>query len=171
MLEQLPEAVSDGAWADQAADVVDIPSRRVVADPRRAALLQGEWLGHPLHPMLTDLPIGFWTAASVLDLIGGTAMRPAAQRMVALGVLCVPLTAAAGLADYSGFKSAHGRRVAAVHALGNASATGVYLASWLARRRGHHRVGAVLALGGATLATVAGLLGGHLVFAGDEGAE
>ena len=171
MLEQLPEAVSGAAWADQLADVIDVPSGGVVADPHLASLLQGEWLGHPLHPMLTDLPIGFWTSASVLDLIGGKSMRPAAQRMVALGVLCVPLTAAAGLADYPGFKSAGGRRVAAVHAVGNVSATGVYLVSWLARRRGHHRLGAVLALGGATLATVAGLLGGHLVFAGDQDEE
>ena len=34
--------------------------------------LHGLWLGHPLHPMLTDVPIGAWTAAGVLDLLPGT---------------------------------------------------------------------------------------------------
>lgn len=48
--------------------------------------LSGTWLGHPLHPVLTDLPIGFWTSAVVLDVMGRQ-HRPAAQRLVALGVI------------------------------------------------------------------------------------
>jgi hypothetical protein len=32
--------------------------------------LYGTWLGHPLHPAMTDLPIGFWTSSFVLDLAG-----------------------------------------------------------------------------------------------------
>ncbi|HEY3485242.1 MAG TPA: hypothetical protein VGK49_07650, partial [Ilumatobacteraceae bacterium] len=42
-----------------------------VAGGRVRQVLGGEWLGHPLHPALTDLPIGFWTSAFVLDMIGG----------------------------------------------------------------------------------------------------
>src|SRR3954447_9916908 len=45
--------------------------------------LHGRWLGHPLHPMLTDLPIGFWTSAFVLDFVGGPGARAAARRLVA----------------------------------------------------------------------------------------
>src|SRR5262245_66303584 len=30
--------------------------------------LHGTWLGHPLHPVLTDVPLGAWTVATVLDL-------------------------------------------------------------------------------------------------------
>ena len=37
-------------------------------------VLSGTWLGHPLHPALSDLPIGFWTSSFVLDLaVGGDA--------------------------------------------------------------------------------------------------
>ena len=31
--------------------------------------LNGTWLGEPLHVVLTDLPIGAWTAAMVFDLL------------------------------------------------------------------------------------------------------
>ena len=31
--------------------------------------LHGVWLGHPLHPVLTDIPVGAWTAAVILDLV------------------------------------------------------------------------------------------------------
>ena len=41
------------------------------AMPSRArSVLGGDWLGHPLHPLLTDLPIGFWTSSFVLDFAG-----------------------------------------------------------------------------------------------------
>ena len=49
--------------------------------------LSGTWLGHPLHPLLTDLPIGFWTSAFTLDLLGGKSTRRAATQLVAWGVL------------------------------------------------------------------------------------
>jgi uncharacterized membrane protein len=167
-IEQLPTAIADANWSDDIVDVVDSFASVVVADPTRKSLFQGGWLGHPLHPMLTDVPIGFWTAATVLDFVGGRQMRPASQRLVALGLLSVPMTVAAGLADFAEFDSKRKRRVAAVHAAGNASATGAYFASWLARRRGHHLRGALLALVGAMVATGAGYLGGHLSF-GDVG--
>src|ERR671936_876851 len=31
--------------------------------------LHGTWLGHPLHPVLTDVPIGAWTTAVLLDAL------------------------------------------------------------------------------------------------------
>jgi hypothetical protein len=31
--------------------------------------LNGTWLGEPLHAVLTDLPVGAWTAAMVFDLV------------------------------------------------------------------------------------------------------
>src|SRR4051794_22832493 len=49
--------------------------------------LSGVWLGHRLHPLLTDLPIGAWTSAGVLDVVGGRSSRPAADRLVTLGIL------------------------------------------------------------------------------------
>ena len=58
-------------------------------------------LGHPLHPVLTDLPIGFWTSAWVLDLIGGEDHAPAAQLLVGLGLLSTVPTIATGAADWT----------------------------------------------------------------------
>ena len=125
-------------------------------------LLQGtKWLGHSLHPMLTDLPIGFWTSAWVLDIIGPRRYRDAARVMVGLGVLSAIPAAASGAADWSETDGGT-RRVGLVHAAANGSAVALYLGSWLARRRGHNARGIALGWAGATAATVAGYLGGHL---------
>jgi hypothetical protein len=58
-----------------------IPSKGPVKDA-----LSGTWLDHPLHPMLTDLPSGFWTSAWVLDVVGGESERDAARRLI--GAVC-----------------------------------------------------------------------------------
>lgn len=126
-------------------------------------LLHGVWLGHPLHPLLTDLPIGFWTSAFVLDFVGGRRARPAADALVGLGVASALPTAAAGLADWSELNKPE-RRSGAVHAMANILATALYACSFLARRAGRRRRGVMLGIAGASAATVGGFLGGHLTF-------
>src|SRR5687767_566274 len=126
-------------------------------------VLHGVWLGHPVHPVLTDLPIGFWTSAFVLDLVGGRRAQPAADALVGLGVASALPTAAAGLADWSELNEPE-RRTGVVHAAGNIAATTLYGLSFLARRRGQRRRGVLLGLAGATAATAGGFLGGHLTF-------
>jgi nitrite reductase/ring-hydroxylating ferredoxin subunit/uncharacterized membrane protein len=136
-----------------------IPSHGPVKDA-----LSGTWLDHPLHPMLTDLPIGFWTSAWVLDIVGSERDRDAARRLVGAGVLCAVPAALAGAADWSDTEGAS-RRVGVVHAVVNSSALALYAGSWIARRRGRHARGVALSWAGATFATVGGFLGGHLVAA------
>jgi nitrite reductase/ring-hydroxylating ferredoxin subunit/uncharacterized membrane protein len=126
-------------------------------------LLHGVWLGHPLHPLLTDLPIGFWTSAFVLDLVGGRKGQPAADALVALGVVSALPTAAAGLADWSEL-SRPDQRSGAVHAAANLTATALYAWSFVARRRGRRLRGVALGMAGSAAATVGGFLGGHLTF-------
>lgn len=125
--------------------------------------LQGGWLGHALHPLLTDLPIGFWTSSWVLDIVGGRESRAAADALVGFGVLSALPTAASGLADWTDL-SAPVRRVGAVHAAANVTATVVYAASWAARRRGRRGTGIALGMVGAVAATLGGHLGGDLVY-------
>jgi nitrite reductase/ring-hydroxylating ferredoxin subunit/uncharacterized membrane protein len=125
-------------------------------------LLSGTWLGHPLHPLLTDLPIGFWTSAFTLDLVGGTRTRRASTQLVAWGVLSAVPTALSGAADW-GDTTGPARRIGLVHAAANGTALAFYAASWWSRVRGRHARGVVLGLAGATAATVGGYLGGHLV--------
>jgi len=126
--------------------------------------LRGDWLGHALHPALTDLPIGCWVAAGLLDVVGGRRSRPAATRLLGLGLLAVPPTVASGLAEFGTTDGRAVRRVAAAHAVGNTGATVMYLLSWRARRRGHHLRGMVWSLGGGGLVLAASYLGGHLAF-------
>jgi uncharacterized membrane protein len=118
-----------------------------------------------LHPLLTDLPIGFWTSAGVLDLVGGRRSRTAARRLIGLGLLCVPATAASGLVDYRDMPDRPTQRVGALHAVGNSVAALLYYASWRRRRRGHHLEGVALGFAGGAVASFAGYLGGHMSFA------
>jgi nitrite reductase/ring-hydroxylating ferredoxin subunit/uncharacterized membrane protein len=125
--------------------------------------LHGVWLGHPLHPLLTDVAIGFWTSAFVLDIVGGRRSRRAADTLVALGVASALPTAAAGIADWSELNKPE-RRTGVVHAVANLTATALYGLSLLARIRGRRTRGVLLGFAGATAATAGGFLGGHLVF-------
>src|SRR3954470_238606 len=127
-------------------------------------LLSGTWLGHPLHPLLTDIPIGSFTSATVLDLIGGSSAENAADALVALGLLAAIPTAAAGASDWSDTTGAD-RRTGLVHAWSNLAGLTLYAISLRSRRRGNRTAGTLLALGGMASMTVGGFLGGYLSFA------
>lgn len=127
-------------------------------------LLSGAPLGHALHPVLTDLPIGLWLSASLLDLVGGEESAAAAQRLVGLGLAAAAPTAASGWSDWADTYGGE-RRVGLVHAVANVSAVALYSASLLARRRGRRGLGAMLGLAGAGATVVGGYLGGHLTMA------
>jgi hypothetical protein len=81
---------------DAAVGPVREVGRSVLDSDRLRDLLSGTMLGHPAHPMLVDLPIGFWTSAMALDFTGRR-QRPAARRLVGLGVLSALPTMASGL--------------------------------------------------------------------------
>lgn len=129
-------------------------------------LLSGTKLGHSVHPALTDLVIGSWTSATVLDLIGGPASQPAARRLIAVGIAAYPPTALTGVSDWSDTEIGDDgvRRVGLVHAATNGVALTLYAGSLLARRRGAVGRGKLLALAGAGVAAAGGYLGGHLSY-------
>ena len=139
-------------------------AQALVSDPARRALLLGTQLGHAVHPVLTDAPLGAWMSATVLDLVGGRSARPAARRLVGFGVLTAVPTALTGLAEWS-HTSGRDSRVGVVHAASNSVALMLYGASWVSRRRGHHLKGTVLSLMGGLIAGVGGYLGAHLAIA------
>jgi uncharacterized membrane protein len=126
-----------------------------------ARLLRGAWLGHPVHPLLVTLPIGAWTSAAVLDVTGS---RSAARQLVGVGLLSVPATVLAGLADYPDLTTTQ-RRTGLVHASANAVATAFMVASYVCRRRGRHAAGSALSAAGLAAMGVGGALGGHLAYA------
>jgi nitrite reductase/ring-hydroxylating ferredoxin subunit/uncharacterized membrane protein len=136
-------------------------------------LLSGTFLGHPLHPLLTDVPIGTWTSAVILDLLGGRESERAADLLIAAGIAAAVPTAASGQSDWSdtvqGNKAA--RRIGLVHATANVTALVLYSASLLARRRGRRGRGRALALSGMGALGVGGHLGGHLSYAEAVGVD
>jgi hypothetical protein len=149
---------------DGAVQALEPTMRSALGTGARAALLRGDWLGHAVHPILTDLVIGTWTSASVLDVFGGRGSAPAAQKLVGAGLLAAGPTAWTGWAEWSQAGTRE-KRVGLVHATTNAVAIGAYAASWVARRNGRHGTGAGLALAGAAVSGVGAYLGGHLAAA------
>ncbi|HET9730287.1 MAG TPA: Rieske 2Fe-2S domain-containing protein [Acidimicrobiia bacterium] len=155
---------------DIAANVVTPLVDRMTRSDRVKRTLSGVDLGHRLHPMLTDVPIGCWTTASVLDVIAGRAGRRPARQLVGLGIAAALPTVATGLSDW---RDTYGgsRRLGVVHMTANTFALGLECASWTARRRGRHLRGALYSACAIGAATFGGYLGGHLVFAERVGVD
>ncbi|MBV9543040.1 MAG: Rieske 2Fe-2S domain-containing protein, partial [Chloroflexi bacterium] len=122
--------------------------------------LNGVWLGHPLHPALTDVPIGAWWAGAALDLVGA---RSAADAAITVGVLTAVPTALAGAADWSDTE-AEQRRTGLVHALLNSVGLTCMIGSLFARRGDQRGVGVVLSMLGLTVTSFSAWLGGELVY-------
>jgi nitrite reductase/ring-hydroxylating ferredoxin subunit/uncharacterized membrane protein len=152
-------------------DRLDAVAGRVQAVARSAAerapgakdVLGGTWLGHPLHPLLTDVVVGAWTSALFLDLFGGRGGREGADRLLAAGIVAAVPTSAAGLADFSDLRG-DSRRAGTVHAAGNAAALVLQALSLSARRRGNRRRGVALSTAAYGLAGASAWLGGHLSY-------
>lgn len=155
--------IEGDARLDRLAQPLATAGESVASGPRGDAL-RGTWLGHALHPLLTDFPLGCWLSAGFLDLLGGRSSRRAAQRLVGLGLLAVPPTAASGLTDWSGIRDERTRRIGVAHAVGNGITALLYFRSWRARRRGRQVRGVLWAMTGGLLALGTGYLGGHLSF-------
>ncbi|NUP73314.1 MAG: Rieske 2Fe-2S domain-containing protein, partial [Sinomonas sp.] len=148
-------------------DKIGDPVRTVVqaaVKPRLVRnVLSGTPLGHPLHALLTDFPIGAWSLASLLDLVGGERDEHAADVLVGAGLVAAIPTAAAGLNDWAETFDAPGR-LGVAHAALNVTALGFYGASLAARKSGSRAAGKGLALAGFGILMASGYLGGHLAY-------
>ena len=135
--------------------------------------LSGTWLGHAVHPLLTDVVIGSFTSATLLDLVGGDESGRARERLIAIGIAAYGPTALTGVNDWADTEPADDgvRRVGLVHAATNAAALSLQVASLAARRRGASREGVLLGLAGTTVLAAGGYLGGHLSFAKGVGPD
>lgn len=130
--------------------------------------LHGTWLGHPLHPFLTDIPVGAWTTALVLDIAAARSpdrhARPGdpARQCIAVGLVGAGAAAITGLTDWQ-YTHDNARRLGLAHATLNVAATSLYAASWRARRHGAQARGRVLSSTGYLFVLAGGYLGGSLV--------
>ena len=163
-LRELPLRVEQLDSLDKLAGAVATAVERAAPDGSSVnEALSGTATGHPLHPPLTDVVIGAWTSAVALDWLGGKRGGPAADWLVPLGVLSALPTVAAGLNDAARL-AGPSQRLALVHATTNVVATGLFGASWLARRADRRFVGRLWALAGYATVSLGGYLGGHLSF-------
>jgi nitrite reductase/ring-hydroxylating ferredoxin subunit/uncharacterized membrane protein len=166
----LPETIQRLKQLDAVSEPVAKAVTDVLPPGRVKDALAGTWLGHPVHPVLTDVVVGAWTSAFVLDAIGGERTEQAADTLVGLGVLTAFPTALTGLADWVDTWG-ETRRIGTVHALGNVLAATVYGLSWVARKRGSRGLGVALGLAGMGIASGTAYLGGHLVFGKGVGVD
>jgi uncharacterized membrane protein len=159
--------------------VLDEPARPVRAlgkllspAPVKAAL-SGKWLGHALHPIMTDLVIGSFVSASMLDFLGGDDSETGAERLLAIGIASYAPTALSGMSDWADRADSdpRARRVGIVHAATNAVALSLYGASLASRRGGSQQRGKLLALAGGAALGAGGYLGGHLAYVQGVGVE
>jgi nitrite reductase/ring-hydroxylating ferredoxin subunit len=152
------EKVADRLSAGFDAVIDAVPERERVLDA-----LHGTWLGHPLHPVLTDLPIGAWAFAGFLDAlsIGDEETNPGADAAIGFGIATAIPTAIAGAADWrqTGGES---KRIGVAHALLNSGALSCYLASMLLRPQ-HAGLARLFGFAGLGFVGVSGYLGGHLM--------
>lgn len=162
-----PRALVDQIASAQQLDAIAAPLARAVGRATQPTpvknALSGTWLGHQLHPVLTDVTIGAWLSAAAVDVVGGATGADSARRLTALGILSAVPTAASGLSDWA---ETYGpdQRVGVVHALGNTAALTLQIVSYGARRRGRRALGAALSMTGLGVVAAAGYLGGHLVY-------
>jgi nitrite reductase/ring-hydroxylating ferredoxin subunit/uncharacterized membrane protein len=122
--------------------------------------LNGTWLGHPVHAVLTDVPIGAFTLLILFDLLG----QPGASDVsLVLGLLAMIGAAAAGLADYTDTDD-HPRIVATVHATIMIVTLVVFLLSLVLRLGSGRGVAVILDFVGYLLISAGAYVGGEVVY-------
>lgn len=167
---QIAPAVADREWpildrlADRTQPIIQsmIDRYRGVAD-----VLDGVWLSAPLHPAITDLPIGAAVTAALLDGFAAmTGSRDAdghADAALQVAVLGSAGAAVTGLAEW---RWLHGgkRRPASVHGLMNVAGVALNVGSLAARGAGRRRLGRALSLTSVVIVSLAAHLGGELSY-------
>jgi len=167
---RIQQSLVEQEWIDPFAGAVqDAVGKALEGEvgERVADVLHGTWLGHPLHPVLTDLPIGAWTTAAALDALeaaGRDELAPGADAAIGLGLVGAVATAVTGLVDWQRVGKGKNRRLGTFHMIANVAATAVYAGSLVARRTGNRGLGRTLGWLGFGLMSAGGWLGGALVY-------
>lgn len=166
MSDTLSRISASNPWLDAASSKIVAVVAPILDHDKPAALrdlLYGTWLGHPLHPMLTDVSIGGWTMSMIFDLLGE---EKASDIALELGTLSAAGTALSGAAQWFDLQEMEEpKRLGALHALMNTAALGFYIAAIGLRRGDNRAAGIATAWAGHALSTSSAYIGGHLSFA------
>jgi nitrite reductase/ring-hydroxylating ferredoxin subunit len=165
-MQKLVDAVESASPLDTLGKKVGKNVRNTIKPGALKDTLSGTWLGHAIHPMLTDVVIGSFLSATLLDLLGTDADSGAQERLIAVGIAAYGPTALTGVNDWADSEPVDPaiRRVGLVHAASNSIALTLYSSSLAARRKGAHGKGKLLAGAGAAVLGFGGFLGGHMSF-------
>lgn len=131
-------------------------------------LLQGKWLGHPLHPALVHLPVGLWPVACALDIALCAGVQiPGAGRLavacVGLGLLAALGAVPAGIADWSSIKREKPAwKLGVIHMLLNVVAIVIWSINFGLRLRAPDASVSPSVLASSVAGTVLLLAGGYL---------
>lgn len=131
-------------------------------------LLHGVPIGHPLHAILTDIPIGAWTFSAIFDILSillpfNRRFHKTADDLTKLGVVAAIPTAAAGVTDYSTIKE-EAAGYGLLHGILNVSGLLLYILSWRARNRGQRLTGIGYSMLGMGILTASAWIGGEMVY-------
>jgi nitrite reductase/ring-hydroxylating ferredoxin subunit/uncharacterized membrane protein len=161
MLRALVNRLEQATALDPVGDKLKGAVHATIRPRRLQDLLHGVFLGHALHPVLVQMPVGSFLSAAVLDLL--PRQRRASTTLIAVGVASTVPAVAAGLTDWASLGREQ-RRVGLVHAMGNTVALACYVGSLTARLRGRHGRGKALGFAGLSFAGASAYLGGHLSY-------
>lgn len=166
------ETIANQPWLDAVGKPLSEAVRALFTNAGAAGqtaknALHGVWLGHPLHPVLTDVPIGAWTTALALDArevaTGDEAYGRAADFAIGIGLVAAFGAAVTGLNDWSETEG-RSRRLGLLHGLLNVTATALVATSYALRRSGARPAARASAVAGYGVALGAAYLGGSLVY-------
>jgi nitrite reductase/ring-hydroxylating ferredoxin subunit/uncharacterized membrane protein len=166
LMQRLVEALP---FLDDIAEEVQPKVQEVVAAGGTTArnVLDGVWLEAPLHPALTDVPVGAWTAALVFDGLdvatGKEPIRHAADASLVLGTLGAFGASVTGLSDWR-YLSGGSRRMGVAHALLNTIGLILSIVSLILRASGRRNAGRLTFITGYSISGMAAHLGGELSY-------
>jgi nitrite reductase/ring-hydroxylating ferredoxin subunit/uncharacterized membrane protein len=170
MAETLMQRVVEALpFLDKISDAVQPEVQKAVDAGGTTArnVLDGVWLEAPLHPALTDAPVGAWTAALVFDGLdvatGKEPVRHAADASLAFGTLGALGAAVTGLSDWR-YLSGGSRRMGMAHALLNTIGLVLSVVSLVLRAKGRRNAGRLTFLAGYSISGMAAHLGGELSY-------
>ncbi len=133
----------------------------------KSALHGARPLGHPLHPALSDIPVGAWSVALVADMaraLGVSLPNSVTELALLVGAVGAVGAAVTGYTDFSETAAGLQRRGAFVHGLLMTLALVLMAGAGLVGHLGSFAVSFALLVAGYLLMTVAASMGGHLVF-------
>jgi nitrite reductase/ring-hydroxylating ferredoxin subunit/uncharacterized membrane protein len=138
------------------------PNRRI------KDILNGTWLGHALHPVFTDIPIGAWSCTMLLDLAWlndeSKGVARGSDIAMTLGIVGASAAVVTGVTDWSDLDGMD-RRVGLMHGLLNGSILLTNIGSLVLRLTGRRRAGIALSTAGYLASLCSAYLGGELSFA------